>query len=126
MTFDGIIIGAGTFLLIGLLHPVVVKTEYYFGRRAWPVFLALGLAGIGGSAVAGNVVVSALLAVLGFSLLWSIRELFEQEERVKKGWHPANPKRRAPDTGAPALNTSMDSIAGPIAEKKLFPHKKSE
>jgi hypothetical protein len=26
-------------------------------------------------------------------LLWSIKDLFEQEERVKKGWFLANPKR---------------------------------
>jgi len=28
------------------------------------------------------------------SCLWSILELFEQEERVKKGWFPKNPKKK--------------------------------
>ena len=28
--------------------------------------------------------------VLIAAFLWSIRELFEQEERVKKGWWPEN------------------------------------
>jgi hypothetical protein len=32
--------------------------------------------------------------ILGFSLLWSIYELFKQKERVKKGWFPKNPKRK--------------------------------
>ena len=26
--------------------------------------------------------------------IWSIKELFEQEERVKKGWFPENPKKK--------------------------------
>jgi len=34
------------------------------------------------------------LAVLGFSLLWSIKELSEQKDRVEKGWFPKNPKRK--------------------------------
>jgi hypothetical protein len=40
-----------------------------------------------------SVIPGVLLAVLGFSLLWSMRELHEQEKRVRKGWFPANPKR---------------------------------
>ena len=90
---NGILIGIGTFLIIGLLHPVVIKTEYHWGKGVWPVFLISGLACIVGSLFIKSVFFSALLAVLGFSLLWSIRELFEQEERVKKGWFPANPRR---------------------------------
>jgi hypothetical protein len=35
-----------------------------------------------------------LLAVWGASSLWSIGELFEQRERVAKGWFPKNPKRK--------------------------------
>ena len=31
----------------------------------------------------------------GCSCLWSIKELFEQRERVRKGWFPENPKRKA-------------------------------
>ena len=90
---DGLLIGIGTFLIIGALHPVVIKTEYHWGKNIWPVFLILGLGCIVGSLFVDSVPLSALLAVLGFSLLWSIRELFEQEERVKKGWYPANPRR---------------------------------
>ena len=93
MSFDGIIIGVGAFLIIGILHPVVIKTEYYIGVKAWPVFLVGGLVFILFSLFTDNTTVSALLAVLGFSLLWSIHELFEQEKRVEKGWFPSNPKK---------------------------------
>jgi lysylphosphatidylglycerol synthetase-like protein (DUF2156 family) len=99
MTAQGLIIGVGAFLIIGLLHPVVVRGEYHFGKGIWPAFLVLGVACIVASLFAGSVMVSALLAVLGFSLLWSIRELFEQEERVRKGWFPQNPRRVKTDEG---------------------------
>ena len=37
---------------------------------------------------------SPILGVVGCSCLWSILEIFEQKERVKKGWFPMNPKRK--------------------------------
>ncbi|WP_419485064.1 DUF4491 family protein, partial [Barnesiella intestinihominis] len=40
-----------------------------------------------------NVVISSLLGVFAFSSFWSIKEIFEQEKRVQKGWFPKNPKR---------------------------------
>jgi hypothetical protein len=94
MNFDGIIIGLGAFLIIGALHPVVIKAEYYWGTRIWPVFLISGSICAVLSVFIGIFIVSALLAILGFSLLWSIRELFEQEKRVEKGWFPKNPKKK--------------------------------
>ena len=30
MNFEGILLGAGAFLCIGLFHPLVIKAEYYF------------------------------------------------------------------------------------------------
>jgi uncharacterized membrane protein len=93
MNFDGIIIGIGAFLIIGVLHPVVIKTEYHAGVRAWPFFLVSGSICIIISLLAASFIVSALLGILGFSLLWSIRELHEQRERVRKGWFPKKPEK---------------------------------
>ena len=31
MHFEGLLIGACTFLIIGLFHPLVIKMEYYWG-----------------------------------------------------------------------------------------------
>lgn len=89
----GLLIGIGTFLIIGLFHPVVIKCEYYFGTRCWWVFLLLGIAGAGGAVCLHNVFWSALLGVFAFSSFWTILEIFEQKGRVKKGWFPMNPKR---------------------------------
>ena len=36
---SGILIGLTAFIVIGVLHPVVIKCEYYFSDRVWPVFL---------------------------------------------------------------------------------------
>ena len=77
--WDALLLGAASFLIIGLFHPLVIKGEYYFGKGIWPWFLAAGL---------------GFLALVAFSCFWSIKELFEQEQRVKRGWFPANPKRR--------------------------------
>lgn len=35
MNFEGIILGLATFLLIGVFHPIVIKSEYYFGVKCW-------------------------------------------------------------------------------------------
>ena len=61
--WDGLIIALLTILIIGVFHPVVIKTEYYFGCKAWPVFLITGLFLIAGSLQAANTVMSAVLAV---------------------------------------------------------------
>ena len=92
--FYGLIIGAVTFLIIGLFHPLVIKGEYYFGLKIWWVFLLLGLLGIAGSLIVANEVISILLGVFAFSSLWGIGEVFEQRKRVQKGWFPSNPKRK--------------------------------
>jgi hypothetical protein len=94
MNYLGIITGIGTFLIIGLLHPVVIKSEYYFGTKIWPLFLISGIAFIGLSLFLSHVAASCVSAVMGFSLLWGIGELFEQEKRVEKGWFPSNPGKK--------------------------------
>ena len=43
MYFTGIIIAVCTFLTIGIWHPIVIKTEYYWGTRPWIVYLLIGI-----------------------------------------------------------------------------------
>ena len=64
MYFEGFLISVLTFLIIGL------------------------------SLMTPSALLSTVLGVLGASSLWSIKELYEQENRVKKGWFPANPRRK--------------------------------
>ena len=93
INWTGIIIGVIAFCCIGIFHPIVIKCEYYFSEKIWPLFLVLGLASGISSIFVDNVIFSSMLAVLGFTMLWSIGELKEQTIRVKKGWFPKNPNR---------------------------------
>ena len=90
----GIAIGLSTFLVIGLFHPVVIKCHYYFGTRCWWWFLVLGRAACAGSVLIENIFWSAVVSVVAFSSFWTIKEIFEQEQRVARGWFPENPRRR--------------------------------
>lgn len=92
--FTGISIAIITFLIIGLFHPIVIKVEYHFGTRPWWLFLVAGITFITAALFIADTFVSAILGVLGASSLWSIGELFEQRQRVKKGWFPMNPERK--------------------------------
>ena len=91
MSYTGPLIGLATFAVIGIFHPIVIKTEYYFGTRPWWVFLLAGIGAIVGAFFIENVFAASLLGVTGFSCLWSILELFEQRQRVRKGWFPKGP-----------------------------------
>ena len=88
MNWTGLIAAIGTFLLIGSFHVIVIKTEYYFGKQGVGIFSLLA------SLLISNMIISVLIAVFGITCIWSIKELFEQEERVKKGWFPENPKKK--------------------------------
>ena len=94
MNVTGILIAITTFLIIGVFHPIIIKTEYYTGTRYWWVFLILGIICCIVALFIESIVWSAILGVLGATCLWSIKELYEQKERVKKGWFPKNPKRQ--------------------------------
>lgn len=90
----GLVIGISTFLIIGLFHPLVIKGEYYFGEKIKWVFAGGGIVFIILTLLVTNVLLSSLFGVTAFSCFWSIMEVKEQVKRVKKGWFPANPKRK--------------------------------
>ena len=94
MNYSGLIIAVITFLVIGLFHPIVIKGEYYFGTKCWWFFALCGVGFIVASLLVEHSILSPVLGVVGCSCLWSILEIFEQRERVKKGWFPMNPKRK--------------------------------
>ena len=90
----GLAIGICTFLIIGMYHPIVIKSEYYWGTKCWWMFLLAGIVGLVGALWVDSLFISALLGVFSFSSFWGIKEVFEQEERVRKGWFPKNPHRK--------------------------------
>lgn len=108
MNFYGIVIAVITFVIIGAFHPIVIKAEYHLTEKCWPVFLAAGLVLIGGSVLVSNTMLSCVLGVTGCSCMWSIKELREQKERVRKGWFPANPARAGDEKRQAAGETDCD------------------
>ncbi|MGP1446406.1 MAG: DUF4491 family protein [Candidatus Limimorpha sp.] len=95
MQFSGIIVGAATLLIIKLGHDSVIKAEYYFGKRIWLAYLLVGLAAIAASLFIESLVISVIHSLFGFTSLWGIIEVIEQEKRVAKGWFPKHPKRES-------------------------------
>ena len=99
MNFTGIIVGLATFLIIGifgfgmmfLIHPIVIKDEYYWGTKCWWMFLVAGIIFGALSLFVENLIISTILGVTAFSSFWSILELIHQKERVRKGWFPEGP-----------------------------------
>lgn len=98
LNWEGLAIGACTFLIIGLFHPLVIKGEYYFGLKVNYAFALLGIIASLIALLTEGVFLSAIFAVIAFSSFWSIKEVYEQKERVRKGWFPANPKRKETET----------------------------
>ncbi len=94
MHFGGILAGLAVFFIIGIFHPIVIKCEYYFSYKIWKLFLQVGMIFLLVSVFAQNDILSMLSGVLGFTCFWSIKELHEQRERVRKGWYPKNPNRK--------------------------------
>lgn len=95
MNFTGILIGAATFAAIGMGHPLVIKAEYYIGRKSWWLFLLAGIVCSVLSLFIESIVISTIVGAFAFSFFWGILEVFEQEKRVLKGWFPENPRRKA-------------------------------
>jgi hypothetical protein len=88
MNLLGLLVGLSTFLIIGLFHPLVITAEYYIGVKSWIIFALAGVAFSVASLLVESFVLSTILGVVAFSSFWSILEVFEQRERVRKGWFP--------------------------------------
>lgn len=89
----GIALGAAAFLIIGLFHPIVIKAEYYLGVKCWWGFVLLGVVCLALSVLVRSNFLSSIAGVAGFSSFWSILELFQQRQRVEKGWFPKKPQK---------------------------------
>lgn len=93
LNLSGVTVGAATFAIIAISRYLCIKAEYYFTKKFWIGFLLIGIASVAGSFFVTNLIVSVILGINGFTFLWGIGEIIEQEERVNKGWFPRNPKR---------------------------------
>ena len=89
INYLGLVFGLVTFLTIGVWHPIVVKGEYYFGKKlCMVVFGIVGAVFTVWALLTPDLMLSGCLAVFGFSGFWSVKEAAEQEQRVARGWFP--------------------------------------
>ncbi len=96
VNMEGVVVGIVALVMIGVFHPIVIKCEYYFSHRIWPLFFFSGWNRFFAGCPVYRGMLSMILGLAGVSCLWSIRELQEQAQRVEKGWFPKNPNRKEP------------------------------
>ena len=92
MNLFGLGLGMATLLIIGLGFVWVIRAEYHLGYLWWPYLVGLGIGLIAASIFIRSIWASALLGVIGGSVLWGATELKEQAVRAEIGWYPFNPK----------------------------------
>lgn len=110
INFEGLIIGIAAFLIIGIFHPLIIKCEYHFTYKIWPIFLIIGVVAIVVSCFIHQLIISAIIGIFGCTCLWSIIELKEQKERVEKGWFPKNPKNKGGNNDSAKYEKKTDEI----------------
>ena len=94
MNFFGLLLGFATLAIIGLGFIWVIRAEYYLGYLWWPYIMGMGTLIAIGSLFAPSNWGSALLGILGASVIWGSTELKEQAVRAEIGWYPYNPKAK--------------------------------
>lgn len=93
MNYLGALHGLIAFILIGIFHPIVIKAEYYLGRKSIIIFVIAGFISLIGSLITYNITISSSFGIFSFCCFWSIKEVIEQEQRVLQGRFPKNPNR---------------------------------
>ncbi len=96
MNYSGLLLGLATLLLIGLGFVWVIRAERHFGYLWWPYVMGAGILLIGLSLGMPDNWASALVGILGASIVWGSTELKEQALRAENGWYPHQPQKVLP------------------------------
>jgi hypothetical protein len=110
MNFTGVYFGLFMLFSIGFGFFWVIKVEYYWGARLWKAVLGVGLLICLASLFVPSFAASALLGILGGSVVWGATELPAQEQRVRRGVFPANPRRKRQEPGG---DTNVPGVKEP-------------
>jgi hypothetical protein len=82
----GFLIGVITLCIIGLGFVWVIYGERYFSYLWWPYVVVAGLLITGTSLLIQQDFLSALVGILGASLIWGATELKAMAVRSELGW----------------------------------------
>ena len=93
LNFLGPAAATSAFFAVWLGHVAVRKIEYISPVLWVPALFATGIGIIleMGALLSRSLTLSAVLGILGVTLLWDAVELVRQQRRVQKGHAPANP-----------------------------------
>ena len=89
----GLLLGLFMLFAIGFGFFWVIKVEFYLGAQVWKTVLLIGVLLCLGTLFVPSFLPSALLGILGGSIVWGATELPPQEERVRRGLFPQNPRK---------------------------------
>ena len=92
--FEGLIIAISSFFIIGIFHPIVIKAEYYFGTRIWPVFAIFGTVILGIDLLIQNAILQAIFGVLGCTFFGVFTSHFIRKSASSEGGFPNAPRQR--------------------------------
>jgi len=95
MNTTGLLLGTFAIFATGLGFVWVIKLEYYVGAHVARPVAALGIAIALLSVLVPDLRLSAVMGILGGTIVWGALELPQQEQRVTKGMFPANPHKQA-------------------------------
>ena len=73
--YTGVLIAIMSLLIIGIFHPIVIKTEYYTGTKYSWVFLLVGILSLFVTGIIECTTMYAILCVFGESSILSVKEL---------------------------------------------------
>lgn len=93
MNFTGLLTGLVLLLAIGFGHVWVIRLEYYVGAHIWCGVFLLGVLIASASLLVPSFAIAAIFGILAGSLIWGATELPAQQDRVRRGLFPSNPKR---------------------------------
>ena len=82
--YIGLLLGLLSFIIIGISHPIVIKLEYYKGKKSWWLLFLIGIV-FSVISLFLSEIASIITGVIGFSFFWSTHEMFKQQKRVLKG-----------------------------------------
>jgi hypothetical protein len=94
LNYIGLVAAASTFLGVWFGHVAVRKIESV-SPTIWLPTTLFALTGIGFESFSfftSNLLFSTASGILGFTFLWDALEFTRQQNRIKKGHAPANPK----------------------------------
>ena len=94
MNFTGLILALFALSAIGVGFFWVIRLEYHVGARVDKIVFAVGCVISLSSLFMASPMLSAIVGILGGTVIWGATELKDQEKRVAAGMFKANPKRR--------------------------------